>query len=571
MKKYDYLYEYPEVNNIKEIVYITTEKYAECNAFVVKEKIGEEIKYRNITFKEFLDAVNDLGTGLFNLGLKGKRVAIIAKNRYEWIWSYISVLLGDMVVVPIDKGLTESELETSLVRSKADAILFDETVEEAVKNIKKNGKTKIKEYINMVKSNGFKYIYDIADTGKKIISDGNKEYIDTEISSDEMRILLFTSGTTANSKAVMLSQRNMASNVYSVNHVEKIYSTDCNLAFLPLHHTMGSMGNLFVYSQGCCTAFPDGLRYIAQNLKEYGVSVFIGVPLLTESIYKKIVKAIDEQGKTKTIKIARKVTNALLKVNIDIRRKVFKPIIDQLGGRIRYIVNGAAGIDPEVSKAFNEFGIELVQGYGLTETSPILTAENDKYIRNGSSGLPMKNVDVKIVDAAENGIGEIVVRGPNVMLGYYEDQEATDEVLKDGWFYTGDLGYLDKDEFLFITGRKKNVIVLKNGKNIYPEELETLVNKIELVKESMVYGMKKNDDVLVSVKVQYDEEIAKEKYEGKTIEELQKNIWDQIKEINKTLPTYKYIKNIVLTKEDFIKTTTAKIKRFEENKKLQEN
>ena len=268
------------------------------------------------------------------------------------------------------------------------------------------------------------------------------------------------------------------------------------------------------------------------------------------------------------LKIATKISNFLLKLGIDIRRKLFKQILDNLGGNIRFVISGASGIDKNVAKGFNDFGILTVQGYGLTETSPVLTAETEERMKLGSCGVSMPSVEVKVDDPNEEGIGELIAKGPNVMLGYYENKEATDEVLKDGWFHTGDLGYIDKDGFVFITGRKKNVIVLKNGKNIYPEELELLINNLSYVAESMVYGKPKDDDLLLSVKIVYNEEYVKEKYPNISEEKLKEIIWNDIKEINKKLPNYKHIKNLVITNEPMVKTTTAKIKRFEETKNL---
>lgn len=419
----------------------------------------------------------------------------------------------------------------------------------------------------MDKMDGVKSVEDVLALGK---NGNDEEYSKAEIASDEMRILLFTSGTTSNSKGVMLTHRNITENIYSMKCVETFLPTDVNLAFLPYHHTFGSTGQLVMLSSGVTTAFPDGLRHISENFNEYKVSVFVGVPLLIEAIYEKIEKAIEKQGKTKLMKRAKKVSNFLLKFGIDIRRKLFKKIIDQLGGNMRMIISGAAGLDKDVARGFNELGIRVIQGYGLTETSPVIAAENDKYIKYGSVGFPMKNVTVEIVDKDEKGIGELRVKGPNVMLGYYENEEATKEALKDSWFYTGDLGYIDEEGFIFITGRKKNVIVLKNGKKVFPEELEELVNQIDVVKESMVFGLPKDDDVDVSVKIQYDEEIRREKYAGQSDEEFEKSVWSKIKEINQEMPKYKYMKHMILTTEDFIKTTTAKIKRFEEIKKIVE-
>ena len=567
MKKDETFFEYPVFDNIRDIIYYTVNKYPDNTAFKLKHKNGEEVTYQNVTYKEFLDEVNNLGTGLFNLGLQGKRVAIISKNRYEWVLSFIAILLGGTVVVPLDKDLKFEEFEKSLVRSKADAIIFDSKFEDSLKEIRANGKTNLKEYISMDSSDEFKDLSKVKETGKVLLENGNKKFLNAEINDKELAELVFTSGTTSESKVVMLSQYNLARNISDMQLVEDFRETDVNLAFLPLHHTFGSTGQLIMLSSGLATAFPDGLRYIAQNLKEYGVTFFVGVPLLIENIYKKLNQEIEKQGKTKLVKFAKVFTNLLLKLHIDVRRKVYKSIIDQLGG-LRFVISGAAALDKEVEKGFNELGILTVQGYGLTEAAPVLIAENYKYRNYGSIGFPMPSVEVKIVDKNEEGIGELIAKAPNVMMGYYEDEEATKETLKDGWLYTGDLAYIDKDGFVFITGRKKNVIVLKNGKNIYPEELEFIINKLDIVKDSMVFGMPKDDDLLLSVKIQYDEEYVKNNYPNATEDEIEKIIWDKIKEINKTLPTYKYIKNLIVTKENFITTTTAKIKRHEEMKKI---
>ena len=562
MKKDEYFFTYPDFNNIREIMMYSVAKYPDNTAFKLKDKAGN---IYNKTYKEVFSDVKNFATGLYNLGLGNKRIAIIGKNSYLWRLSYLTCLMGDMISVPLDKDLEFGELEESLIRSKADAIVFDEKRTDFMGKIKENGKTNIKYFISEQE------VENIQKDGEKLLKAGSKQFDNVEIDSDKMSILLFTSGTTSKSKAVMLSQRNIASNIVSMHATEDFKDTDVSLALLPFHHTFGSTGMLMLLSSGAAVSFPDGLRYIAQNLKEYKVTFFIGVPLLIESIYKKVQKEIEKQGKTKLIYVARKVTNFLDKIGIHVKRKVFKPIIDNLGGELRFIISGAASLDVNVSKFFNEIGIKTIQGYGLTESSPVLSAENCKYIKYGSVGFPMKNVSLEVVDKDEQGIGEIRAKGPNIMLGYYENEEATNNVFKDGWYYTGDYGYIDSEGFVFITGRKKNMIVLKNGKKIFPEEVEELVNKIDLVKESMVFGMPKGDDVVVSVKVQYDEEIAKEKYSNKSFEELEKILWDKIKEMNKTLPTYKYIKNMLMTKEDFIKTTTAKIKRFEEFNKIMAN
>ena len=565
--------EVKEFKNIKEIIYASAEKYNEKIAFVIKhqEEKSKDYKYEKISYKKLLKDVNELGSSLYKMGLKGKRVAVIGKNRYEWVIAHLANLLGGIVSIPLDKDLQYEELENSLIRSKADAIIFDEKLIGKIEKIKENKKTQLKEYICMSKKEGYKSVGNLILEGEKILDSGDREYVDTQINENEMSILLFTSGTTTKSKAVMLSQRNIASNIYAMQCVEDIRETDTNIAFLPFHHIFGSTCIIMMLASGVKNVFPDGLRYIKQNLNEYKVTIFVGVPILVEAIYKTIMKEVEKQGKTKLINRAIKISNFLLKFNIDIRRKLFKQIIDALGGELRFVISGGAPADSKISKGFNSLGIKTVQGYGLTETSPVIAAEDDKHIKNGSVGIPMLNDIIEIVNRDENGIGEIRVKGPNVMLGYYEMQEETENVLKEGWFYTGDLGYFDKDGYLFITGRNKNMIVLKNGKKVFPEELETLINRIDLVQESMVFGLpNENDknDVKISVKIVYDKEVAKEKYPEKNEDELYQIIWKQIKEINTTFPRYKHIQHMILSDEELIKTTTKKVKRQEEMKKI---
>ena len=564
--------EVKEFENVKEIIYNSAKEYSNNVAFIKKEQINKKAEYTNITYKDLLNQINYYGTKLYDMGLKNKRIAIVGRNRYEWILAHLTNLLGGIVSIPLDKDLQIDELENSLIRSKADAVVFDEKYIEKIQKIKDDNNTNIKEYISMSKLEGFLDMNSLLEQGKEIYEKGNKEFVETKINSYEMAILLFTSGTTSKSKAVMLSQNNIASNIYAMKKVEGIYETDSNLAFLPFHHIFGSTALIMMLACGVRTSFPDGLRYIAQNLKEYEVSLFVGVPLLVEAIYNKVVKEIDKQGKTKLIKNAIRVSNFLLKLHIDIRRKLFKPIIDQLGGKMRFVISGGAPLDPKIQKGFIDLGINVAQGYGLTETSPVIAAENMYKSRTGSIGVPMENVTVEIVNKDDNGIGELRAKGPNVMLGYYENEEETNKVLKDGWFYTGDLGYIDKDDFIFITGRQKNMIVLKNGKKIFPEEIETLVNRIDLIDECMVFGMPDEvdkNDVKLSVKVVYNKDEVKQKYGDISFDEIRDIIWNRIKnEVNTTVPRYKHIMNMILTDKELIKTTTKKVKRNEELKEI---
>lgn len=572
--KSERIFKVPEVQNMKEVIYNAVKNYSENIAFVIKHQNGKEVEYENVTYKRFLEDINKLGTAFYKLGLKGKRIAVIGKNRYEWALAHISNLLGGIVSVPLDKDLQYDELERSLIRSKADAIVFDEKLTEDITKIKNSEKTNLKEFICMTEKEGFNCIPELLKIGEKELENANNSYINCEIDNDAMAILLFTSGTTAQSKAVMLSHRNVASNVHDLQSMENINSTDTSIALLPFHHIFGSTCMAYTLACGVRIVFADGLRYVKQNLVEYKVTMFVGVPLLMESIYKAVAKEIEKQGKTKLIKIATPITNFLLKLGIDVRRKVYKAVIDGLGGALRLVIIGGAPADPKILQAFDNFGITTLQGYGLSETSPVVCAENAKVKRNGTCGVPMPSFEVEVVDKDELGIGEIRAKGPCVMLGYYEMPEQTAEVLKDGWFYTGDLGYFDLKGCLHITGRNKNMIVLANGKKVFPEELETLVNRLDLVEESMVFGMPSEEDkndVKLSVKIVYNKEVAESKYPGKSEEELHKILWEQIKEINKSFPRYKYIQHMILTDKELIKTTTKKVKRQEEMKLILNN
>ena len=394
-------------------------------------------------------------------------------------------------------------------------------------------------------------------------------YEDIVLNPNKVSILLFTSGTTAISKCVGLSQANICSDIYALSQMTDIRKEDVFLSFLPLHHTFESTCT-FLYGTSCgiTVAFCDGLKYVQKNLIEFQITGFVGVPLMLEVMYKKIEKGVAEQGKTKLVKMMRKVCNFLLKFGIDIRSKVFKEILNQFGGKLHTLIAGGAPMNKETVQGFVDLGINLLQGYGLTETSPVVAGENDKFKRAGSVGFPLPGITVQIDHPDQDDIGEIMVKGPTVMKGYIDNEEATKEVLKDGWFYTGDLGRFDKDGFLFITGRKKDVIVLKNGKNIFPEELEILINSLPYVAESMVYGKPaKDNDLMICSKIVYNPEMMKELYPDDT--NYKDIIWKDVKEkINHSMPAYKAIREIIVTEEPLIKTTTQKIKRHEELKKI---
>lgn len=558
--------------NIKELLYHSADVYSDHIAFTTKVIDNGTKKYINHTYSDLLADINSFGSSLYKLGLSGKRIAVVGHNCYEWAVAHFANVLGGIVSVPLDKGLQLGELEDSLIRSEVEAVVFDSKMSEFMREIKKANKTNIKHFICFSNEPDFLHFETLLNDGKKEIENGFKDFIDYKVDSYSMSILLFTSGTTAKSKAVMLNQNGIVSNIYDMQLVEPFLDTDTNIAFLPFHHIFGLTGMLVMLTSGMKTVFPDGLRYIKQNLVEYKVSVFVGVPILIEKMYSTIIKELEKQKKLGLINFAMKVSNLLLKLHIDVRRKLFKKLIDELGSEMRFIISGGAPLDKKVAKFFNSIGIHLVQGYGLTETSPVISAENGSFLRAGSVGLPMSSLEVKIDNPDATGSGEIIVKGPSVMLGYYNDEERTKEVLKDGWFYTGDLGRLDKDGALFITGRKKDLIVLQNGKKVFPEEIEVLVNRLDEVAESFVYGLADETDpsnVKVAVEVVYDDKVVKAKHKGVSEEELKNIIWNEIKEqVNKTLPKYKYIKHMILTKEPLIKTSTNKTKRNEELAKI---
>ena len=565
------LYDGFHINNFRELVNIRYPMFKNKTAFEYRLTPTSEII--KITYANYIDDIKSLGTALLHSGLEEKRIAIIAPNRYEWCVSYLAITTSNIVVVPLDKSLPNNEIESLIKRSKVDAVIFDKKYLEVFKKLMQSNSSNLKTYICMdytTDTDGILSYSNLIEKGRTLLTSGDTKYNEIEIDNNAMSIMLFTSGTTSISKAVMLSQKNICSDIYSLSSMAKVTSEDKFLSFLPLHHTFESTCTfLYGTSVGITVVFTDGLKYIVKNLKEYEITGFVCVPLVLETMYKKINKEIAKQGKTNLIKFARVLSNFLLKFHIDIRKKLFAPVLNQLGGHLRVLIAGGAPMEKEAISAFVDFGINLLQGYGLTETSPVLAGENDKYKRAGSVGFPLPDIDVKIDQPDEDGIGEIIVKAPTVMLGYYENPEATVEVLKDGWFHTGDLGKFDKDGFLFITGRKKFVIVLKNGKKVFPEESESLINKLPFVSESMVYGMPdKDNDVKLCAKIVYNEDAMKELYLDSKEEDYKKLIMEQIKVINHTMPAYKYIRDIIITTEPLIKTTTQKIKRNEEMKKI---
>ncbi len=530
-------------------------------------RLGE---VKEITYKKFAEDIKAMAEAL--ISINAKRIAVIGNNSYEWCVTYLGTETAGKIIVPLDKALTDIEIEKLLKRSEVDVVIYEKKYNNAISNAMNDG-VQIKHKI-CIDENSEKDIIkfeDIIKKGKKILKSNKRKYGKVTIDNKEMYIMLFTSGTTNEPKAVMLSQNNICSNISAIAKHVKLYKTDTLLSFLPIHHTFEcTITFLYGTYSGATIAFCEGLRHIADNLKEFQVSVFVAVPLVLETMYKKIQKGIADSGKEKLINKLKSLSNFLLNHHIDARKFLFKAVLKQFDEYLRVVLYGAAPMNKETIEGYNALGIELIQGYGLTETSPVITAESDERKRPGSVGRPLCNLEVKIVGKDNEGVGEIAVKGPSVMLGYYANKEATKKVLKKGWFYTGDYGYVDKDGFVYVTGRKNDIIVLRNGKNIYPQELEFLINKINFIDESLVYARERNiTDTLLCAKIVYNKDLIVKELGDKPEEQYKKLIWEQVKEINKTLPTYKHIKEIIITTEPLDKTTTHKVKRYQEINKLE--
>lgn len=583
-------YKFKRLSNIRDLIENTVNNNGEKIAFVLKKSnltnvelyekryISEE-EYIKITYNMFYKDIIALSKYILKISTPNDsekssefatKLAVIGKNSYFWMVTYIATLYSDYIIVPLDKSLTNIELNNLLKQSASETLIYDEALEDLISDSTKDlniENSQLKQKINM--SELISIIIDIEEKQKNNeIPELEEKQKNIILKEDDVRIIVYTSGTTSSAKGVMLTQKNIARNTEVINKSVKVYNHDKTLAFLPYHHTLGLTGQLIFIAAGSQTAYCDGLRYVGKNIQEYGCTAFIGVPALIEALYKNVIIQIRKKGFEKKVNKVLKISNFLLKFKIDLRRVFFKSILKQIGG-LRVIVSGASALSPEVQKGLIDFGIETIQGYGLTETSPVITVETQFEKKTGSVGVALPEISVEIRDKDEKGIGDIYTKSPCVMKGYYKNEEATKEVLQDGWFKTGDLGYISDNKFLHICGRSKNMIVLKNGKKIFPEELEEKLMTISLIEECFVFGLKEDDDdEKVTVKAKYSEEIAKlENLE--TEEEIYEAIWKQIKEINKGMPKYKYIKGLIVTNKEFIKTSSNKIKRFEEIKLIQ--
>lgn len=567
-------YETDTVGDFRQLVRNSVKQFGNKAAFKFKSDNSIIVK----TYNEFGAEVDALGTALLSLGLKDKRIAVIGENRYEWALSLFSIVNGTGIAVPLDKHLPQVEIEKLISRGRVDAIFYSGHFQEEMLELSGRD-TGIQQFICMDSLTddcpaGFSSMEELLEKGCSLLAGGDRSYIDAEIDPEKLSLLLFTSGTTSMAKGVMLSQRNVCADISAVTSIIKVQPEDVHLSILPLHHTFElSAGMMFMIKNGVTIAYAEGIKHIARNLKEFEVTLLVVVPAILEAMYKKLQDGLKKAGKDKTVRVLGRVSNALSSVGIDIRRKLFKKVLEQIGPGLRLAISGAAPIDKEIINGFGTLGLMVIQGYGLTETSPVVSANNDFYNMAGTIGQPMKDIEVAIDKPDENGMGEIITRGPNVMLGYYEDEAATRESIDEqGWFHTGDLGFIDNEGFITITGRAKSMIVFTNGKKAFPEEYEMLLNNIEGVKESFAWGNTAPDgDIQVCAKVVINEPVLTEKFGRKPEpEEIAEMVQREIKRLNEDLPQYKIIRYFVLSCEDLIKTTTLKIKRPVEFSKISE-
>lgn len=537
------------ITDLRDMIRKSAEMYTDSSAFLVKK----DGKYQPISYIQYLADINALGTKLVDMGLKGEKIAVIGEASYAWAVSYLAVVCGVGVIVPLDKELPKEEIDNLIRIANVKMIIHSPKVKTIDKNTKVDYKIAMGDELDA-----------LIEDGKRLLGEGNRAFLDAEIDPEEMQILLFTSGTTGMAKGVMHNHRSICTNLMSMVSMFQLHRDDIFLSVLPIHHTYEcTCGFLCPIYKGCTVAHCEGLKYIVQNLKETKATMVLGVPLMFEKMWRTINKNIDKNGMRKKVNMALNISKAAGAVGIDVRRKLFKQILDNFGGNIRTFISGAAAIDPKVSKGFRSIGIHFIQGYGLTECAPIAALNRDIYFKDAAAGLPLPGVEIKIDNPNEDGIGEVLIKGGNVMMGYYEAPELTAEAIVDGWYHSGDLGYLDKDNFLCLTGRMKNVIITKNGKNVFPEEIETYLGRSRFIEDSLVQGREKGDDVLISAQIMPNyPEIESELGADYTQEQMIALIKGEVDAANELTQSYKRVTKFSIRTRPFEKTTTHKIQRF---------
>lgn len=546
----------------------SAELFAKEPAYLVKDTPGGP--YRPVLYEKVKQDVDALGTRLLDLGLKGKKIAVIGENSYKWVVSYLGTVNGTGVVVPLDKELPPKEIANLIKRAGADAIIYSSKMKETVDSALAETEG-VSCRINMAleRHQDGEFSFDqLLEEGMELLEQGERAFLDAAIDREALCTLLFTSGTTGLAKGVMLSHKNISANVYNMSKYVKIRKPGVGLSVLPMHHSYEMTCHIFTgLYQGMCVAICEGLRYIQKNLKESRATVMLGVPLVFESMHKKVWKQAESSGKADTMRRMVKLSKKLKLYNKPkVVRGVFSQLHHSIGGHMALFIAGGAAINPEVIRDYEAMGIPMIQGYGMTENAPIIAVNRDQYSKADSVGKPMPGTEVRIANPDKDGIGEIICRGPSVMIGYYDDPEATAEVLKNGWLYTGDYGRFDEEGFLYVCGRKKNVIVTKNGKNIFPEEVEYYLLQSKYIEETIVYGTvdKRSGDTVVRAEIFPDFEAIREDFGEMSEERVHDFLKTVIEEANEQMPAYKRVKRFAVRNEEFEKTTTRKIKRYKQ-------
>lgn len=563
------LYEVRDVENLRELIDGSVERFSQRPAFMVKDKTKG--KFVSISYKKMQEDIRSLGTSLINLGLRGRKIAVIGENSYYWAISYFAIANGVGVVVPIDRELKEKEVANLLKRAEVSAVIYSKKMKKVMDEVLEDRELRktLTYPIQMDLSDdedGRISLRRLLSHGMDLLDNGNRKYLDVEVDSDALAVLLFTSGTTGLAKGVMLSHRNIVSNTVNMSKYVKIIDGGVGLSVLPMHHTYEMTCHVITgLYQGMSIAICEGLKYIQKNLVEAQVNVMLAVPLIFEMMHKKILSKAKESGKDKTLRRMMNISRKFKLYNKgNITRRLFSNVHNVTGGKISQFIAGGAAINPQVIEDYEAMGFPIFQGYGMTECSPIIAVNKDRYSKAAAAGLPLPGTEVKIYNPDEKGIGEIICRGPSVMLGYYRDDDATREALRNGWLHTGDYGYFDQDGFLYVSGRKKSVIITKNGKNIFPEEVEFYLTESEYIEEALVHGIDglRNDDVIIKAEIFPNYPLFENENPEVSEDYIEEKIGEIIEKINDTVPKYKRIKRYYIRKTEFEKTTTKKIKRY---------
>lgn len=563
------LYEVRDVENLRELIDGSVERFSQRPAFMVKDKTKG--KFVSISYKKMQEDIRSLGTSLINLGLRGRKIAVIGENSYYWAISYFAIANGVGVVVPIDRELKEKEVANLLKRAEVSAVIYSKKMKKVMDEVLEDRELRktLTYPIQMDLSDdedGRISLRRLLSHGMDLLDNGDRKYLDVEVDSDALAVLLFTSGTTGLAKGVMLSHRNIVSNTVNMSKYVKIIDGGVGLSVLPMHHTYEMTCHVITgLYQGMSIAICEGLKYIQKNLVEAQVNVMLAVPLIFEMMHKKIFSKAKESGKDKTLRRMMNISRKFKLYNKgNITRRLFSNVHNVTGGKISQFIAGGAAINPQVIEDYEAMGFPIFQGYGMTECSPIIAVNKDRYSKAAAAGLPLPGTEVKIYNPDEKGIGEIICRGPSVMLGYYRDDDATREALRNGWLHTGDYGYFDQDGFLYVSGRKKSVIITKNGKNIFPEEVEFYLTESEYIEEALVHGIDglRNDDVIIKAEIFPNYPLFENENPEVSEEYIEEKIGEIIEKINDTVPKYKRIKRYYIRKTEFEKTTTKKVKRY---------